>query len=147
MYGGRASREARRGKLIAGVGLLLTHPELPSCENCKLWLYGKDWKIVERAGKPCKRPSGDRLPCHQCPKSSDGQPNPGAELSSKNSAAFQLYLEIKAGRPMPDDKIVQRNCALIRWAEDQVARGQMAAMNCVPIVQAMVARSGSGKGR
>lgn len=120
--------------------MLLTHPELPTCDDCLVWLYDREWKRATRGGKEVRRPAGASTPCHLCPKSRDCKPNPDAELSQKNSRALQLYMEIKAGRPMPDDRIVQRNCALIRWVEDGVARGQLAGANVTPIIQAVLAR-------
>lgn len=106
-----------------GVWLMLSHPEIPSCADCCRWIYDTKWKRLERPkGMPVLRPEGSIPQCHRCPKSVDGLPNPQSELSAKNSRAFRLYLQIKAGRPMPSDPIVMRNCGLIRWVEDSLQR-------------------------
>jgi hypothetical protein len=111
---------------MIGVLQIKQHPELPTCEDCQTYVYDADWRKTERRGLPVLRASYGRelsLPCHmgKCPKSTDRRPNPGAELNGKNWLAYTLYTEIKAGRPMPDDAIVVRNCGLIRLVEDRVA--------------------------
>lgn len=103
--------------------LFLTHPELPSCTDCQRWMYDNRWRRVERPrGTPVPRPAGAPTPCWSCPKSPDGRPNPTAELTGKAWLAYELYLQIRAGRPMPDDALVRRNCGLIRLVEDLVER-------------------------
>lgn len=122
------------------MSLLLAHPEIPACGDCQKWYYDtKTWErktqLARKDGQLCRqdvpRPPGSPTPCHTCPKSKDGRPNPGAELSRKNSHALQLYLEVKAGAPLPDDPIVRRNCAMIRWIED--AR-HSAQLNLAPMI-------------
>lgn len=105
---------------------MLTHPEIPTCKDCQQWLYSpKTWIQAQRGGKPQPRPAGTPTPCWQCPKSEDkATPNPEAELTDRNWRAWELYQEIKAGRPMPHDAIVWRNCGLIRQIEDEAARSQ-----------------------
>jgi len=108
-------------------------PEIPPCSECQKWLYRdtKTWIREERRGfgpdgepGPVPRPPGSALPCATCAKSGpkDGRPRPDKELSTKNWQALLYYMEIKAGAPMPDDAIVKRNCALIRWVEDSLER-------------------------
>lgn len=89
------------------------------------WVYDLDTgKRFTRAGQDCPRDPKQPPPCHSCPKSPDGLPNPDAELSRTNALTLLRYYEVKAGAPMPDDPVFVRNCALIRWEEDQVQRGR-----------------------
>jgi hypothetical protein len=138
------------------MSLLLAHPEIPTCGDCQSWYYDtKTWERKtqlargpggELTRKDVPRPRGSPTPCHTCPKSKNGQPNPAAELSRKNHLALQLYLEVKAGAPMPDDPIVRRNFAMIRWIED--AR-QSAQLNLGPMLVGMIgvaASIGAGAG-
>ena len=105
--------------------MLLEHPELPSCAACQEWIFNpeKGWQIDRKNERPVRRPPGTITPCFKCPKSIDKRtPNPAAELSAKNQRTLQLYYEVQAGRPMPDDRIVQRNCGLIKMVESQAGR-------------------------
>ena len=107
--------------------MLLTHPEIPTCQECMAWMHDKHWKRNRRADQDVPRPKGSPTPCHLCPKSLDrATPNPRAELTARNQQTYQVYLQIKAGRPMPDDPIVHHNCGLIRWVEDEVERSARA---------------------
>lgn len=109
---------------MTGVWLLLAHPELPTCADCRAWLHDKDWRVSRRAGRPVPRPPGTPLPCPRCPKSEDGRPNPGAELSAKNARAYHLALAARAGAAVAADPIVERNLALVQSAADQYERGR-----------------------
>lgn len=106
------------------IGLVLreTSPQLPSCADCQKWLHDKDWRPVRRFGQLQERPPGSNPPCWKCPKSGpqNGRPAPENELSAKSLQALLLYWQIKAGRAMPDDPIVQRNCGLIEMVLAQV---------------------------
>lgn len=105
--------------------LLLTAPHLPTCADCQRWLYDLDTgKRLTRADLDIARAPKDPPPCYRCPKSQDGTPNPDAELSARNNLMLLRYYEVKAGAPMPDDPVFRRNCAFIRWEEDQIGRGQ-----------------------
>jgi hypothetical protein len=108
------------------VGLLLAHPELPSCAACQEWLYNPEtWRPYEAGGRPVRRPRGTPTPCCKCPKSRDRvHPAPEAELSAKNLRSLELYQRIRAGQPMPADPIIRKNCGLIRMVEEQVQREQ-----------------------
>lgn len=108
---------------------LLGHPELPTCEDCKRWLYDPGtWKQSTRGGEPLARPPGASPPCWKCPKSLDKKtPNPDADLSYRSWLAYQQYLRIKAGMPMPADLLVAWYCGLIQFAIDCVDRRQQQA--------------------
>lgn len=99
---------------------MLEHPEIPSCADCQQWVYGDNWQQTKRAGKLIERPKGVATPCWKCPKSDDGQPNPGAELRGKSAMAYHAYEAARAGVALPDDLILVRNCALIRRVEEMV---------------------------
>lgn len=102
-----------------GLQLLLEHPHTPSCADCKKWMH-KDGILQKHHGRPLHRPSGAPLPCHKCPKSPDGTPNPTADLKGRGLAAYELYLLVRAGLPMPEDAIVRRNCILIQRVLDHI---------------------------
>jgi hypothetical protein len=104
------------------VAVHLAHGAIPDCDTCAKWLHGVDWRPAQRAGKPVPRPAGAGPPCFRCPKSRDGRPNPGADLKGRAWLAYRLYLAVRAGMPMPQDAIAVRNCAALRWAEDQADR-------------------------
>lgn len=105
--------------------MLLTSPGLPPCDDCKQWMYDDDWKRCTRLGVDLPRSAGTPTPCWKCPK---GPVPYEKELSLKNWTAYDLYLQCKAGKPIPDDPIVHQNHALIRWVEDNVERSGLAAM-------------------
>jgi hypothetical protein len=106
------------------VAVHVAHGEIPSCTDCRLWLYGPDWRRTMRAGQPVARPPAAPSPCHKCPKSRDGRPNPAADLRGRNWLTYLLYQAVKAGLPMPDDLIAARNCAMIQMATDRLERQQ-----------------------
>ena len=86
-------------------------------------MYSTQWRRVKRAGQPVPRPAGTPTPCYRCPKiPAESSPCPAnaVELSAKNHRAYQLYLQVKAGRPMPDDAIVHENCGMLRQLEDSI---------------------------
>ncbi len=90
-------------------------------------MYRDNWQKAGPPGRPMPRPAGTPTPCWRCPKTASLPPDQrtpanAVNLSLKNWRAYRYYLEIKAGAPMPDDRLVRRNCALFRWAEDQVER-------------------------
>lgn len=86
------------------------------------WLYNpQGWKRSEKNGVPYKRLPGTPLPCRSCPKSEDGHPNPGAEISEKNLMAYRHYQRCKAVGRFPVDAIVEQNAGIIRTLEDQVS--------------------------
>jgi hypothetical protein len=62
------------------------------------------------------------------------------ELSDRNWSCVQLYLECKAGRPVPGDPIVHRNHGLLRMVEDSVDRGNAAALRTMASVLQMRAK-------
>ncbi len=65
------------------------------------------------------------LPCLTCPKSGKANtPNPGAEMRGKVALAYDLYWQVKAGAPMPEDEIVRRNCALIERVRAMILQYQ-----------------------
>lgn len=108
---------------MLGVQLLLLHPELPTCGDCQRWMYTESWRCVKRQGRLVPRPSGTPTPCYRCPKIPvDAIPLAAnaVSLSAKNHQTYQLYLQIKAGRPMPDDAIVRQNCGFLRQVEDDI---------------------------
>jgi hypothetical protein len=111
--------------------LLWRHPEIPKCSDCQAWLYDDRWQKTLRAGQPLPRPRHVGTPCHSCPKAAAGKPNPGIELTERNWLAYEAYTRIKAGAPMPDDAIVQRNCGLIQHVADSLVRGELLAVGSV----------------
>ena len=117
--------------------LLLTRPEIPSCADCRKWLYGPNWKPFTRGGKPVERlpDAKGRLltPCWNCPKSIDkATPNPDAELWEKNLRAYWYYLSVKSGAGVSIDRIVERNCRWLRLVEDQIERAAAQPIVIVP---------------
>ena len=106
---------------------MLAHPELPSCNDCQKWLYDpKTWQRMARGGKELPRPPDQPPPCSVCPKIPQGAvpiPDNAVELSRENHLAYTLALEVMAGRPMPDDPITWRNCALVQQALQSHDRG------------------------
>lgn len=118
-----------------GVRLLLFHPELPSCADCKKWMTNEDWSFTTRKGndgKDHRVPNWDgKTPCNRCPKIPKDDPKKvpesAMELNDKNWAAYSHYKECKAVGDWPKgeegvDSIVRRNAAMIRDVEDDYAR-------------------------
>ena len=101
----------------------MEHPHTPTCADCKKWVH-KDGMLQKRLGKPIPRSPLIPLPCHKCPKSSDGQPNPAADLKGRGAGAYELWLLIRAGYPLPDEGIVRRNGVLIQMGVDQIERSK-----------------------
>lgn len=113
---------------------MLFHPEWDRpCADCQKYLYDDDGNVQRRPAKvglPVINVTGD-TPCHVCPKIPAGVSTdaPSAELrrhavemSERNRKAFRHYLECKAVGQFPDDAIVRRNAAVIRWIEDEFQR-------------------------
>lgn len=122
-----------------GVRLLLFHPELPSCADCKKWLTNEDWSFVTRKGNDGKKvrvPNWDgKTPCKRCPKiPNDMEPIPESaqELNEKNWMAYAHYKECRIVSDWPKttegvDPIVKRNAVLVRQVEEAYERQQLSA--------------------
>jgi hypothetical protein len=106
--------------------MLLAHPEVPSCSQCQAWLFDDRWRHVTRAGEPVLRPAGATTPCRSCPKSHDGQPNPGADLTPRSRAVIEHYQQCRAVGRFPEDAIVEEHAGLLHAIEEQLARKQQA---------------------
>ena len=119
----RTERDARN--LSDGVYVLLAEPGLPSCEDCKRYVYDPDdgWKVKKWRGKPMER-RDDETPCSRCPKSRDEKPNPEAELSEKNWEAFQYWLTARSGLAIHADDLTCENFSLIQFAYERFLRRQ-----------------------
>ena len=64
-------------------------------------------------------------PCYKCPRGKEtGRPSPHLELSTRGWMALQLYYEIKAGFPLPEDALVRRHCGLIEQVLAAISREQ-----------------------
>jgi hypothetical protein len=86
-------------------------------------MYTDKWTLVKRRGQPVPRRESVPTPCYKCPKIPAGaepRPENAVELSARNAKAYMLYLETKAGRPVPDDPILWRNNGLLRQLEDAI---------------------------
>ncbi len=108
---------------MSGVSTLISHPELPTCQDCKDWIYDENWKRLRdrKTGKEYRRPLGTPTPCHKCPKG----PVPfEKELTLQNAQAFRYYLECKVDNLglLPQDRITVRNNSLIRFVEENATR-------------------------
>lgn len=101
---------------------------------------------MKQAGKPVPRIKGTATPCWRCPKSGpeNGKPAPEKELSSKNAESLAYYWRIKAGMPMPNDAIVQRNCGLIEAVLSQI-RGRRSDVQGLMGIFGGLAVLGGGK--
>ena len=102
--------------------------------DCQAWLHDKDWRVTKRAGQPVPRAPGLPLPCGTCPKSTDGKPNPGAELTGRNARAYEYYLSVRAGCGAADDPIVRANCALIQSVVERVERARSDVRNLLGLI-------------
>lgn len=105
---------------------LMSHGKVPTCADCKKWMYDIDtWKPVTRGGKNVRRAPGDPLPCWKCPKSLDGQPNPGGDMKGRNWQTYLLWLQARAGCSMPDDPLLRQNLAIIQYIVDSKRSGSL----------------------
>lgn len=130
------------------MSLILINPHVASrsCEDCKKWLYDDRpdrmaLKPVERAGERVPRIRGQLPQCKWCPKipkGTDPIPENAVELSPRNWAVYQHYLQCKAVGAFPDDAIVRRNAMLIRQVEDAARRNESLAANVREILTAFV---------
>lgn len=103
--------------------MALSHPEIPTCDDCQTWVYDREWRRGER------REYGNATPCRRCPKGKlDARPHPEKDLSDRNWQAWMHYQECRAVNHFPDDPIVRRNAAIIRAAEDSAARSMEGGM-------------------
>lgn len=107
--------------------LLYFHPKWATrtCRDCMTFIYSADGEISKRLGKPNLRPPGSILPCADCPKIPKGmEPSPrnAIELSERNWAVYQHYVESAAVgfRAIERrDAIVRQNAAIIAEIEKE----------------------------
>jgi len=92
-------------------------------------MYDKDWKRSTLGGRPVPRLPRTPLPCRRCPKSKDGSPNPGAELSAKNRRAYAYYRSclVDPTSLLPRDLLVLHNHMICRLIEERLASVQQEA--------------------
>jgi hypothetical protein len=111
---------------------MLLHPQLPSCEDCKRWMYDlKTGRRDERDGRPIPRPANVGTPCRNCPKIPQGappKPESATELTPENLVCVMHYGECKAVGRWPDDGRVARNADLLSGVEKAVERAQAAGV-------------------
>ena len=111
----------------------MVHPELPTCEMCKRFLYDvkNGWQPVVRGRGSSQehhslRPPGAKTPCEICPKIPKGSepiPANAVELTEDNWNAWRFHKECKAVGSFPTgDPIVRRNAALIEDATESWER-------------------------
>lgn len=122
------------------MSLVLTHPEVPACEDCQTWLYRlPSWERVTKLGEPVRRGPGEATPCGKCVKGRhDRQPHPERDLTPRNWQALQYYYqcEVDTTGILPRDAIVIRNNALIR----QVIRANENASGTLALLGVMAAK-------
>lgn len=97
----------------------LSHPELPSCKDCQLYLYDpKSWEVEkDENGQPRKRWKGCPLPCATCPKIPPGvEPIPAnaRELDDRGKSIYHYNLMLKEDVTaiLPRDSITVANGAI-----------------------------------
>lgn len=133
---GAAATGDRRGKLRAGVRLILWHPIWDrSCRSCETYDYGSDGRLrLDHKGLPRQRTPGVPTPCRKCPKVPEeakeatahvGELRKAADdMTDANRTAYARYLEWKAVNRFPDDAVVTWYAGVIRGIEDGFARYQ-----------------------
>ncbi len=112
-----------------GVNLLLFHPQLlkRTCQQCQTWLFDDQHRLVQRAGRPVRRPPGSPTPCWNCPKKSPAEARGFERDMGKISRTLELYCQVRAtaGRCLSDreasDPLLARNLAIV---DAIVRRGQ-----------------------
>ena len=115
--------------------MILLHPQWNrSCDDCVKWLYDDETgEVVRRpykVGLPQVRPLNPdgsiSTPCRMCPKIPLDAPartmNHAIELSRRNEAALQHYLECQAVGVFPDDPLVRRHAVILKAITDQADR-------------------------
>ena len=112
----------------------MSHPNLPTCDDCKKWVHDKDWKRSERRGLPILRGPNDPTPCQVCPKIPRGAapiPDNAVSLLAKNTEAYWYYHQCQADQTaiLPRDRIVVRNNALIKLVLESQDRGARDSVN------------------
>ncbi len=121
-----------------GVRLLMTHPNLPTCEDCKKWLFDREWNPVPKRGDPNdyeERPIAlngkPDTPCYSCPKipmdkKQVASPEHAIELSDRNKRALWYAYQCEADDThlLPRDLTVVRNNALVKLAKENLERDQ-----------------------
>lgn len=97
------------------MGMHVRHGEIPTCEDCRKYVYDKDWRPYKGRGGQDRmlRSPRDPLPCIRCPKAAKGKPNPGADLIGRNWKTWLYFLKARAGLPVPDDPLLHENIGLI----------------------------------
>lgn len=111
--------------------MLRLAPQLPSCADCKRWLFDlRTGRRTERGGKPVPRLVNVPTPCRDCPKVPAGAPpvpESAVELTPANLLCLAHYQGCRATGHWPDDERVKRNAALIRAVDDAVEQARAAA--------------------
>jgi hypothetical protein len=82
---------------MTGLRFALEHPNVPSCADCKAWMWDPrtgEWTIG-RNGQRVPRPSNLGTPCESCPRKSP-EHEEATTLSKQNHTAYMRYLEIRA---------------------------------------------------
>lgn len=96
---------------------------MPSCDDCRRWVYNDEWKRSERAGIPTRRRENNPPPCYRCPKIPPGEEPTwanAAELKGDLRRAWLHYLECRATGRFPDDPLVGLHARVIRGVYDAV---------------------------
>lgn len=114
--------------------LLLQHPAIArlSCSFCQKWQHN-DGKVLERGGKPVRRPIGMPTPCGSCPKKSPEESRGLERDLPRIRRALQLYYESKAGT-LPTswrrDSILRQHLGIIERLVSRYQQSELVTTLC-----------------
>lgn len=136
---GTARDQRHISNLIHGAWLVLTHPELPSCQDCQQYIYDEDWRPSLRRGLPVVRPDNCGPPCYRCPKivrGSEPIPANAQQLSHRNAQVLEYFYLCRADTTglLPRDRLVLRHNAILQRVHEQV---QSQRSDVLPLITAM----------
>jgi len=121
--------------------ILLAHPNVPTCDDCKHWMYdSKTWQRNKRGTRFVRRPQHVKPPCRACPKCQDEKtPSPAVgqrnTLNRRNQETLQRFHEHQAAGGPVDDPITRKNFGIIQQMFDVYQRSQARA-----IIEVMASR-------
>lgn len=108
------------------------HAEIPSCAECKQWMYDKDWRPTKHLGQRVSR-GKSQTPCWKCPKGPLPFENEPTRATLLTIEYFYQCQADDSGFLLPRDRRVIENNALILKIRERIQREAMRALPMIAL--------------
>lgn len=109
------------------------HADIPSCAECKEWMFDKDWRPTKHLGQRVPR-GKTPTPCWKCPKGPVPFENEPTRTTLLTIEYFYACQADDSGFLLARDRRVVENNALILKIRERMQREAMRALPLLALV-------------